>query len=149
MRAGHVWLRALLERPVTLKGIRLGVPVDAVLDSESLRVVGLEVLCSDELTRFLPLAAARIREDQVAVGSPLLLLEDDQREFYRRGSRAFRSLAGAAVVRDGRRLGELVDVLAEADGAVVAVSARASGSAVSVYERAEVTIDPAAEVSAA
>ena len=62
-----VSLRELLERPVMLGDIRLGAPIDAVLDADSLRVVGLEVECGDGLRRFLPLAAARIRDDRLSV----------------------------------------------------------------------------------
>lgn len=145
---GGTSLRALLERPVTLGGIRLGTPSDAVLDTESLRVVGLEVLCDDGVRRFLPLAAARLRSDQVVVGSALLLLEDEDREFYRRRSRAFSALVGRAVEREGRPLGALVDLVVSPDGTVEAVAARANGSPV-LHDSAGVTIAPASKASAA
>jgi sporulation protein YlmC with PRC-barrel domain len=142
-------LRALLGRPVMLKGIRLGDPSDAVLDTESLRVVGLEVLCADGARRFLPLAAARIREDRVAVGSALILLEGEDREFYRPRSRTFRALIGAPVERGGRPLGELVDLVVAPDGTVEAVAARVNGSGALLHESAGVTISPAPKASAA
>ena len=142
-------LRALLGWPVMLKGIRLGDPSDAVLDTESLRVVGLEVLCADGARRFLPLAAARIREDRVAVGSALILLEDGDREFYRPRSRTFRALIGAPVEREGRPLGELVDLLVTPDGTVKAVAARVNGSGALLHESAGVTISAAPKASAA
>jgi sporulation protein YlmC with PRC-barrel domain len=142
-------LRALLGRPVMLKGIRLGDPSDAVLDTESLRVVGLEVLCADGARRFLPLAAARIREDSVAVGSALVLLDDGDREFYRSRSRTFRALIGAPVEREGRSLGELVDLLVTPDGTVEAVAARVNGSSALLHESVGITISPAPEASAA
>ncbi|MBD0337823.1 MAG: hypothetical protein ICV67_00860 [Thermoleophilia bacterium] len=145
---GGTSLRALLERPVTLRGIRLGLPSDAVLDTESLRVVGLEVLCDDGGRRFLPLAAARLRRDQVAVGSALVLLEEGDREFYRRRSRAFSALVGRPVERAGRSLGLLVDLLVSPDGTVAAVAARANGSPV-LHDSAGVTIAPASKASAA
>ncbi len=72
---------ALLGLPVRVHGIELGRPVDVVLDLESRRAIGLEVRCPDDARRFLPLAAARLREDEVAVGSALLLL--DEREVAR------------------------------------------------------------------
>ena len=49
---------AILSLPVRLHGIELGRPVDLLLDRESLRVVGLDVLCGDEVHRFLPLPTA-------------------------------------------------------------------------------------------
>lgn len=145
---GGTSLRALMRRPVTLSGIRLGTPSDAVLDTESLRVVGLEVLCDDGVARFLPLAAARLRDDQVAVGSALLLLEQDDREFYRRRSRGFRSLLGRPVERDGRPLGSLVDLVVAPDGTVEAVAARANGVPV-LHASDGVTIGAAPRASAA
>src|SRR5919197_704443 len=85
----NVSVRELLRRPVMLDDILLGAPTDAVLDSDSLRVVGLEIECGDGARRFLPLAAARIRADHVAVGSALMLLEDGVRDFYRRRTEMF------------------------------------------------------------
>jgi hypothetical protein len=146
---GAVSLRSLLERPVMVQDIRLGTSDDAVLDSESLRVVGLEVLCSDEVRRFLPLAAAQIRDDRVAVGSALLLLEEDVREFYRRRSRLFRSLLGTPVAGGRRPLGELVDLEIALDGTVTAVSTRVNGSSPRLYPRAELRIGPARRATAA
>lgn len=149
MTCGTFFLRALLGRPVMLKGIRLGDPSDAVLDTESLRVVGLEVLCADGARRFLPLAAARIRDDRVAVGSALILLDDEDREFYRPRSRTFRALIGASVERDGRPLGELVDLVVASDGTVEAVAARVNGSGALLHESTGVTISVAPKASAA
>lgn len=145
---GGTSLRALLRRPVTLGGIRLGTPSDAVLDTESLRVVGLEVLCDDGARRFLPLAAAKLRADQVVVGSAFLLLEDEDREFYRRRSRGFRAMLGGPVERDGRPLGELVDVVIAPDGTVEAVAARANGTPV-LHASDGVTVGAAPRASAA
>jgi hypothetical protein len=105
------------------EGIRLGRPSDVVLDTESLRVVGLEVLCPDGVHRFLPLPAVRIRDDHIAVGSALLLLEEEDREFYRRRSRLFSSLVGGHVEQAGRDAGQLLDLAIGSDGAVVAVRA--------------------------
>lgn len=89
--------RSLLERPVVLNGIKLGQPYDLVLDEESMRALGLEVVCEDEVHRFLPLPAARIRDDEIAVGSALLLLEERDMDFYRSRSRTFRALEEAGV----------------------------------------------------
>lgn len=106
---------------MTHKGVELGRPADAVLDTQALRVVGLDVACADGSRRFLPLPAVRIREDRLSVGSPLVLLEDADREFYRRRSRLFSTVAGAPVVQGGKEVGELLDLRLEADGTVIAV----------------------------
>ena len=142
-------LRALLRRPVTLEGIRLGAPSDAVLDRASLRVVGLEVLCDDGVRRFLPLAAARVREDHVAVGSAFVLLEEEDRAFYRRRSRSFRELLGGTVTREGHPLGGLVDLVVGRDGRVEAVAVRTSRTGVRLHEAAGLAIEPAPKASAA
>jgi uncharacterized protein YrrD len=114
---------ALLQRPVMMRGIRLGDPFDVVLDAEARRVVGIDVLCGDDVHRFLPLPAARIRPGEIAVGSALLLLEERDADFYRRHARTFRSLQGATVERGGMSLGELEDLLIDEDGEIVALQA--------------------------
>ena len=116
---GHLLsAQELLRLPVRLRGITLGRPADLVLDPEATRVVGVEVVCGDDGRRFLPLAAARIREDELAVGSPLLLLDEGDLAFYRRRGRALSSLRGAEIVRSGRIAGTLADILIGEDGAV-------------------------------
>jgi hypothetical protein len=132
-----------------LDDIHLGEPTDAVLDSESLRVLGLEVECDDGVRRFLPLAAARVREDHVAVGSALLLLEEDVSDFYRRRTLMFTALVGAPVERAGRPLGELSDLTVAADGTAEAVWVGTNGSGELRHPRAGVVIGPAQRVPAA
>lgn len=119
---------ALLQRPVLLHGILLGQPVDVVLDTDAMRVVGIEVWCGDEASRFLPLPAARIMADEIAVPSALMLLDERDIGFYRRRARQFRVLRGVGVEREGRRVGELDDLEIGHDGKVTAVHVRASGS---------------------
>lgn len=99
----------LLQLPVQLHGIRLGRPVDLLLDPAEWRALGFVVLCGDENDRFLAFAAADLRENAIAVTSPLLLLEDV--EFYRKRSRSLRDLLG----------GELRDLLLRPDGSVEAL----------------------------
>src|SRR5690348_1872863 len=99
----------LLQLPVRLHGIRLGQPVDLLLDPVEWRAFGLVVLCGDEGDRFLVFAAADIREDAIEVPSALLLLEDV--EFYRDRSRSARAL-----LHDGQS-----DLLVAPDGTVEAV----------------------------
>ena len=96
----------LLQLPVRLHGIRLGRPVDLLLDAAEWRALGFVVLCGDESLRFLVFAAADLQEDAIAVPSALLLLEDV--DFYRDRSRSLRELLG----------GELRDLVLAPDGSV-------------------------------
>jgi hypothetical protein len=105
----------LLQLPVRLHGIRLGQPVDLLLDPVEWRALGLVVLCGDEGDRFLVFAAADIREDAIEVPSALLLLEDV--EFYRDRSRSLREVIG----------GELRDLLVLPDGGVEALVVERDG----------------------
>lgn len=109
----------LLQLPVRMHGIRLGEPVDLLLDLEATRVLGVVVRCRDESERFLVLAAAKVREDEIAVGSALLLLEDVR--FYRERSRSLRELLGS-VTADGI----LSDVRVDEDGTVTGFDVDAS-----------------------
>jgi hypothetical protein len=99
----------LLQLPVQLHGIRLGRPVDLLLDPAELRALGFVVRCGDESSRFLVFAAADVREDAIELPSALVLLEDV--DFYRRRSRSLRELLG----------GELRDLLIAPDGSAEAV----------------------------
>lgn len=138
---------ALLRLPVRVRGIQLGRPADVVLDPDGRRAIGLEVLCGDGTRRYLPLAAARVREDEIVVGSSLLLLAENDLAFYRRRARMLSALRGRVVERGRRALGALVDVLLAEDGAVaglvVAEGKRRStirfDPTVSITERGRVT----------
>ena len=99
----------LLQLPVQLHGIRIGRPVDLLLDPADWRALGFVVLCRDESSRFLVFAAADVREDAIELASALVLLEDV--DFYRDRSRSLRDLLG----------GELRDLLVASDGSVEAV----------------------------
>ena len=105
----------LLQLPVRLNGIRLGRPVDLLLDSAEWRALGFVVLCGDESSRFLVFAAVDLREDAIDVSSALLLLEDV--EFYRDRSRSLRDLLGA----------ELRDLLVTPGGNVEALVVERDG----------------------
>jgi hypothetical protein len=109
----------LLRLPVRLHGIRLGRPVDLLLDAEDWRALGFVVLCGDEARRFLVFAGADLQEDAIAVPSALLLLEDV--EFYRDRSRSLRGLLGGTVRNGPRELGELRDLILALDGGVEAL----------------------------
>jgi hypothetical protein len=99
----------LLQLPVQLHGIRLGRPVDLLLDLAEWRALGFVVLCGDGSSRFLVFAAVDLRDDAIDVRSALMLFEDV--EFYRDRSRSLRDLLG----------GELRDLLLAPDGHVEAL----------------------------
>jgi hypothetical protein len=102
-------------------GIRLGRPAELLLDADALRAVALEVACGDDVVRLLPIAAARLQADQIALDSPFVLIEHGERSFYKRRTRRLCALRGAGVSRAGRRLGRLEDVEMAADGTVTAL----------------------------
>lgn len=105
----------MLSLPLRLHGIELGRPVDLLLDRESLRVVGLDVLCGDEVHRFLPLPTAAVGDDGLTIHSPLVLLEEDELGFYLARAFTLTSLRGKQSV------GVLDDVVFAPDGALLAV----------------------------
>jgi hypothetical protein len=111
----------LLGLPVRLHGIELGRPVDVLLDREGLRVVGLDVLCGDEVHRFLPLPTAAVRRDELRILSPLVLLEEDELAFYRSRAFALSSLRGRSVTKRGKLVGTLRDVVLAPGGELVSV----------------------------
>jgi hypothetical protein len=80
-------LAELLSLPVRMNGIQLGRPVDALLDEDGRRVVGLELLCGDGAHRFLPWTVADVRAGEIAVGSALRILDERDLDFYRARTR--------------------------------------------------------------
>ena len=82
----------LLRLPVRVRGIEIGHAIDAIVDPAQKRVLGFDVLCRDESHRFLPLTAAVIRPEEIAVDSALTLLAEDQLDFYRKRARWLREL---------------------------------------------------------
>ena len=105
---------SLLGLAVRLHGVHLGRPVDLLLDREGERVVGIDVLCGDEVHRFLPLPTAAVGDGEIAIHSPLVLLEEDGLDFYRARTFRLSALRGRPVQRDGR------DVVLGSDGRLVA-----------------------------
>jgi hypothetical protein len=103
---------SLLQLPVRLHGIRLGQPVDLLLDVGNWQVVGFVVRCGDESTRFLPYAACSATEDAILVRSALMLFEDVA--FYEKRGVSFRSLLDGTVGAHG----SLVDVVVDRSGAI-------------------------------
>jgi uncharacterized protein YrrD len=110
----------LLGLPVRLHGIQLGRPVDLLLDPDSQRAVGLDLLCGDEVHRFLPLPTAAIGDEEIRILSPFVLLEQRELDFYRARTVALGRLRGRAVERKGRKVGLLQDVVVGEDGQLVA-----------------------------
>jgi hypothetical protein len=112
---------AILSLPLRLHGIELGRPVDVLLDRGSLRVVGLDVLCGDEVHRFLPLPTAAVGDDALTIHSPLVLLEEDELGFYRARAFTLKSLRGKPVTRKERSVGRLRDVVFALSGELLIV----------------------------
>jgi len=110
----------LLALPVRLHGLQLGRPVDLLLDRDAQRIVGLDVLCGDEVHRFLPLPTAAVGRGEIRILSPLVLLERRELDFYRSRTLALSRLRDRVVERNGRQLGQLQDVVVAGDGRVVA-----------------------------
>ena len=111
----------ILSLPLRLHGIELGRPVDVLLDRESLRVVGLDVLCGDDVHRFLALPTAVVGDDGLTIHSPLVLLEEDELGFYRARAFSLKSSRGKAVTSKGRSVGTLRDVIFARNGDLLAV----------------------------
>jgi hypothetical protein len=139
----------LLALPVRLHGIPLGQPVDVVLDLESKRAIGVEVLCGDGARRYLPLAAAHVRDDEIAIRSALVLFDERELAWYRRRAHWLGSLRGAGVQDGGRELGPLADVLLGPDGAVLGLLVGDGGRTRRVELAGAVTIDGRDSASAA
>ena len=115
-----------LQLPVRLHGIQLGRPVDLIVDPPSGRALGFDVLCGDDVHRFLPIAAAQLGDDEIAVGSSLMLLEDVA--FYRKRGESLRELRGRPVRRGRRELGVLLDLTVDRDGTLLEVVLDRDGS---------------------
>jgi hypothetical protein len=111
----------LLALPVRLRGIQLGRPADLIVDLASGRAHGFDVLCGDEVHRFLPFAAVTPRTDELAVSSALTMLEERELAFYRDRAATLGGLRGAALERDGVPVGRLRDVIVAEDGTLESV----------------------------
>ena len=101
----------LLRLPVRTGGIEIGHPVDVIVDPEHNRALGLDIICRDESHRFLPLTAAVFDDGQITVESALVLLAEDQLDFYRTRARSLREL-----------MPMLDNVVVESDGTLELVS---------------------------
>ena len=99
----------VLALPVRMHGIGLGRSVELIVDVDVRRVLGFEVRCGDDTHRFLPLAAAHVHDAEIAIASPLTLL--DELAFYRARGRGLGALRGARVANAGGAVGKLRDVV--------------------------------------
>lgn len=118
----------LLRLPVRVRGIQLGRPRELLVDLAARRVVGLEIVCGDEERRFVPLATATLRDDEIAVSSALTLLEEGELAFYRDRASTLSALRGMELERGRRPIGRLADVLVGEGGALVGVLVEVDGS---------------------
>ena len=132
----------MLGLPVRLHDIRLGRPVDLLLDAAGQRVLGFVVVNGDDAQRFLPFAASQPGEKEIAVASALMLLDDVG--FYRKRGLSFRSLVGTDIVRGGVAVGTLVDVLVGKSGEVDELEVDARGTLLRVPAMGSVVTPPAA-----
>jgi len=117
----------LLALPVRLHGIQLGRPVDVLLDCEDIRALGLDIRCGDDVHRFLPLPTASVVADELAISSPLVMLEEDELAFYRARTFSLAELRGRPVEHGGGSAGTLRDVVIGAFGAIVEVIVETDG----------------------
>ena len=118
----------VLRLPVRLHGIQLGRPTDLILDLRADRALGLDVLCGDEVHRFLPLAAARVSDEEITVTSALTLLDEAELAFYREHASTLGELRGVELTQHGRPAGRLRDVVLGEAGALAAVLVETDGS---------------------
>lgn len=117
----------LLRFPVRLNRVDVGRAVDLLVDPAQGRALGLDVLCGDDAHRFLPLAAAEVKDGEIRVSSAFALLDDAGFDFYRGRTSSLRALRGKDVQRSGRRLGALRDVVVTAEGEIEALVVEAEG----------------------
>jgi hypothetical protein len=131
----------LLRFPVRLNGLDVGRAVDLIIDPAHGRALGLDVLCRDEVHRFLPLAAAEVEDKEIRLSSPFALMDDTGFDFYRDRTSSLRSLKGRHVERRGRDLGELQDVLVSDEGEIEAFLVQAGDDSAEVPLGPEVSLD--------
>ena len=133
----------LLGLPVRLHGIALGRPVDLIVDPDSWRALGFDVLCGDDVHRFLPFAAVRVGDDHIAVGSALMLLEDAELAFYRARGATLRGLRGATVTIARKPAGELRGLIVGETGAILQVAVGSNGTERLIAADPRVAVDAA------
>jgi hypothetical protein len=131
----------LLRFPVRLNGLDVGRAVDLIIDPAHGRALGIDVLCRDDVHRFLPLAAAEVDDKEIRLSSPFALVDDTGFDFYRDRTSSLRSLKGRHVERRGRDLGELQDVLVSGEGKIEAFLVQSGDDSAEVPLDPEVSLD--------
>jgi hypothetical protein len=131
----------LLRFPVRLDGTDVGRAVDLIIDPGHARAVGLDVLCRDDVHRFLPLAAAEVDGEEIRLGSAFALMDDAGFEFYRGRTSSLRTLKGTQVARAGKELGALRDVVVSAEGAIEAFVVQSADGIRNVPAEAAISLD--------
>jgi hypothetical protein len=86
---------------VRLRGIQLGRPAELIVDLDTRRVLGFDVLCGDDVHRFLPFAAVTIEDGELTVSSALTMLDEAELAFYRSRAATLPDPQGVFVQRDG------------------------------------------------
>lgn len=132
----------LLALPVRLHGIQLARPVDLLLDRDRLRAVGLDLLCGDDVRRFLPLPTAAIDDAQIAVLSALVFLEEEELDFYRSRTVALSALRGGPVHCKGKDVGQLLDVVIGPAGELRAMLVEQNGRRLRLPYDSTVSVAP-------
>jgi hypothetical protein len=131
----------LLRFPVRLDGIDVGRAVDLFVDPQQKRAVGLDVLCRDDVHRFLPLAAAEVGQKEIRLSSPFTLVEGVGLDFYREWTSSLRALKGTHVERRGRDLGAIRDAVVSPDGEITAFVLASGDDELTVPAEPELRID--------
>jgi hypothetical protein len=131
----------LLRFPVRLDGIDVGRAVDLIVDPEQKRAVGFEILCRDEVHRFLPLAAAEVGQKEIRLSSPFALVDGAGLEFYRGRTSSLRALKGTHVERRGRDLGAIRDAVVSPAGEIAAFIVASGDEELTVPAEPELRID--------
>jgi hypothetical protein len=131
----------LLRFPVRFDGLDIGRAVDLILDPHHGRALGLEVLCGDDVHRFLPLAAAEVGADEIRLSSPFALVDDKSFDFYRGRTSSLRTIKGMHVARAGRDLGSIRDVVVSPAGEISAFVVDSGEEGIAVPVEPGLTID--------
>jgi hypothetical protein len=131
----------LLRFPVRLDGMDVGRAVDLILDPAQGRALGLDVLCRDDVHRFLPLAAAEVDGEEIRLSSAFALVDDSGFEFYRGRTSSLRALKGTRVARGSEDLGTLRDVVVSPEGEIEAFVVEGADGSERVPLTAAISLD--------
>ena len=129
MNGGRVG--AALARPVSIRGIQVGEPIDAFLDADLRCVLGLEVRCRDGIHRFLPWSVGEAGPDGLSISLSLALLDRPQLEYYREHALPLSRLRRLRLERQDGVL-PVEDIVTGADGLVVALVVREGVSEIEI-----------------